>query len=174
MTAPSNRISAPSNRISRRLARLDRLPGSRWLKTMALRRVVPFLGTAGLEFVALEAGRASLALGARRRVQNHVGGIHAAAAALLAEATSGMAVLYHLPDDRLVLLTRMEVAYAGRMRGGLVAVVTLAGDVQRRMSEDDHGEVTLHVDVRDESGESPLTAAMTWAWRPRAREAKPA
>lgn len=163
-------MNAPSNRLGRQLARLERLPASRWLKTMALRRAVPFLGTAGLELISLEPGRASLALGDRRRVRNHLGSIHAAAAALLAEATSGLAILYHLPDDRLALLARMELAYVRRMRGSLVAVATITDDVRRDLAEQARGEATLRVDVRDASGESPLSAAMTWAWRP--REAK--
>ncbi len=162
-----------TNRISRQLGQLDRFPASGWLKSMALRRTVPFLGTAGISFVSAEPGRVSLRLADARRVHNHIRGVHAAAAALLAEATSGLAMFYHLPDDRLSLLVRMEIDYLTRMNGGLVAVTTVDDATRVRLLAEERGEATLQVEVTDDAGSSPLRAAMTWAWRPKKGSAKP-
>lgn len=166
-------MNQPDNRISRQLARLGRFPASQFLANLVLRRTVPFLGTAGIRFVEAAPGTATLALDDRRRVHNHIHGVHAAAAALLAEATSGLALMYHLPDGRRSLLTRMEIDYEQRMRGGLVATARVDETTRERMVDDPRGEVTVDVEVRDEAGERPLVARLTWAWRSRSRTDRP-
>ena len=160
-------MKRPDTRLARQFAKLDGLPASNALKTFALRRTVPFLGTAGVRFVSVEPGLASLALDSRRRVHNHIQGMHAAAAALLAEATSGLVLSYHLPDDRLPLLVRSEVEYLSRMKGGLVARATLDEETAMRIENEERSQATFHVEIEDEAGTTPLEAAMTWAWRPR-------
>lgn len=160
-------MTRPDTRLARQLAKIDRLPAAARLKTLAIKRAVPFLGTAGVRVVSIEPGRAVLALDDRRRVHNHIGGIHASAAALLAEAASGLVLTYHLPDDRLPLLVRSEIEYVSRMKGGLVARAELDASIEERIGREPRSEATFHVDVRDRSGEAPLRAAMTWAWRPR-------
>ncbi|MEM9459794.1 MAG: DUF4442 domain-containing protein [Myxococcota bacterium] len=162
-------MNPPVNTLGRRLARLGRLPASPWLTTLALRRTVPFLGTAGVRFVEAAPGVARLALDDRRRVYNHIRGIHAAAAALLAEATSGLAVMLHLPDGHLALLTRMEIDYERRMQGGLVATVRVDEATRARLVQQPRGDATFVAEVVDEAGERPLAARLTWAWRPRRR-----
>ena len=166
-------MNQPVNSLGRRLARLRRLPASPWLTTLALRRAVPFLGTAGIRFVEAAPGIARLALDDRRRVHNHIRGIHAAAAALLAEATSGLAVMLHLPDGQLGLLTRMEIDYERRMQGGLVATVRVDEATRAQLLEQPRGDATFVAEILDEAGERPLVARMTWAWRPRRRTGRP-
>lgn len=154
------------NRLMRQLATLRKLPGSQLLTTLVLRNTVPFLGTAGLRFIAAEPEYASLALANRRRVHNHIGGVHACAAALLAEATSGLALSCHLPDGRVPLLTHMHIDYTQRMRGGLLATARIDEAAQARVLTDPRGETEIVVEVQDQSGASPLVARLTWAWRP--------
>lgn len=162
---------APDNRLRRQLARLAPLPASRQLTTLALRRTVPFLGSAGVSFVAAGPRFATLALRDRRRVHNHIRGVHSCAAALLAEATSGFALALCLPDDRLYLVSRMEVDYVARMRGGLVATARITEEDATRLMQEERGEVTIDVEIVDEAEASPLTARLTWAWRPKKRKA---
>lgn len=50
---------------------------------------VKMAGAAGIHIDKLEEDKAILRLRNRRRVQNHIGGIHAAATALLAESATG-------------------------------------------------------------------------------------
>lgn len=159
----------PDTRLARQLSQIRRLPASHLLATLVLRRTVPFLGTAGVRFVSAELGSATLALDDRRRVHNHVRGVHAGAAALLAEATSGLVLAYHLPDTALFLLTQMDIAYVSRMRGGLVATARLDEATRARALEEPRGETTVTVEVTDEAGAAPLEARLTWAWRPKHR-----
>jgi acyl-coenzyme A thioesterase PaaI-like protein len=135
------------------------------LTTLVLRKTVPFLGSAGIRFVSVEPDKAVLSLPDKRAVHNHLHGVHASAAALLAEATSGLLLALHLPDDKVPLLARMEVDYLRRIDGGLTAVARLDDATKRRIVDEPSGETTFLVDVRDDSGQVPLKAAMTWAWR---------
>lgn len=164
-------LPTPDNRLRRQLARLAPFPASRHLTTLALRRTVPFLGSAGVSFLAAGPRHATLALGDRRRVHNHIRGVHSCAAALLAEATSGFALAMCLPDDRLYLVSRMEIDYVARMRGGLVATARISDEDTARMIKEERGEVTIDVQIEDEAEASPLMARLTWAWRPKKRRA---
>ncbi|MCA9623779.1 MAG: DUF4442 domain-containing protein [Myxococcales bacterium] len=159
------------NRLTRQIARLSRLPAGDRLTTLALRQSVPFLGSAGVRFVEAGQDHVTLALRNRRRVRNHIRGVHACAAALLAEATSGLALALELPDDRLILLTRMEIDYVGRMQGGLVATARLAADTRAQVMSDPRGEATIEVEIRDDADSVPLFPRLTWAWRPKKRRA---
>lgn len=159
----------PDTRLARQLQQLERLPANHLLATALLRRSVPFLGTAGVRFVSAEPGSATLALDDRRRVHNHVRGVHAGAAALLAEATSGLVLAYHLPDSALFLLSHLDIAYRSRMQGGLVATARIDDETRSRAAAEARGETTIEVDVRDEAGSAPLVARLTWVWRPKKR-----
>jgi len=72
---------------------------------------VPFVGTARLQVETLEPERAILSVENKRRVQNHIDGVHAAAMALLAETATGFVVGMNLPDDTLPLLKSMHIDY---------------------------------------------------------------
>ena len=61
----------------------------------------------------------------RKIVQNHIGGVHAAAMALLAETATGFVAGMSIPGDRLPLLKSMEVNYVKRAKGNLEAVASL-------------------------------------------------
>ena len=82
------------NRLARTLAKIDRFPAA--LRTtariLALGRVVKFVGTAGLSIEELTPARAVVFIENRARVQNHIGGVHAAAMALVAETATGFVV----------------------------------------------------------------------------------
>lgn len=162
-------VPAP-NRLQRRLSQLEHLgPLAQVARQWVLRRAIPFTGTAGLEFRELTAARVVIALSNRRRVQNHIRGVHAAATALLAETASGMALGLHLPDDRLPLLKAMDIRYVRRANGGLVASAQLTSTDIERVLREEKGDVSICVDVRDADNEQPVECTMTWAWVPRKR-----
>ena len=163
-------MTAP-NRLNRSLAVLQGLPAPlrRLGITAAVRFAVPFVGTAGIQVERLEIGRGVFTLGYSRRVGNHIGGLHAAAMALLAETATGLVVGMSVPDDKLPLCKRMDVAYRRRCVGGLRADATLsAADIQR-MQVEAKGEVAVPVVVTDDSGQAPIQATMVWAWVPKKR-----
>ena len=99
-----------SNRLIRNLDKLQRAPAllRPLLLNRTLGRVVPLVGTAGLQFLKLEPGRVELYINNRKHVQNHIQGVHAAAMALLAETATGFVVGMSIPDDKLPLIKSMK------------------------------------------------------------------
>ena len=162
---------ASANRLSRTLGHLDRLPAP--LRTRArsliLGRIVKFVGTAGLRIEELTAERAVVAVANRARVQNHIGSVHAAAMALIAETASGFVVGMNVPDDRVPVIKSLAIDYRKRATGSLRAVATLTDEERAHIRASDKGEVTVAVTVTDETGSEPIACRMVWAWTPKRR-----
>ena len=131
--------------------------------------VVPLVGTAGLVYEELTPERVVVSIRNRRKVQNHIKNVHAAAMALLAETATGFVVGMNVPDDKLMLLKSMKVSYYKRAQGNMRAVATLPAAQVQRMFTEDKGDVLVDVVVTDESGESPIVCEMVWAWVPKKR-----
>jgi len=165
------RRMSPPNRLSRALARVERLPAPlrTWARSIAIGRVIPFVGTAGLRIERLDRERCVIVLPNRRKVQNHIGGVHATATALLAETATGMAVGMHLPDDKLPLLKRLGVDYLKRAEGAVRAEAWLPPADAARMRDDPKGDVVVPVTVTDSQGTVTVECAMCWAWVPKRR-----
>jgi len=157
---------APSTRLSRAIARVDAVPAPfrTWARSFAIGRVIPFVGTAGLSVERLDPERCVILLANRRRVQNHIGGVHATATALLAETATGMAVGMHLPDGKLPLLKSMAVRYLKRAEGAVRAEAWLPPTDVARMQTEDKGDVLVPVIVTDEAGTVTVECEMRWAW----------
>jgi acyl-coenzyme A thioesterase PaaI-like protein len=157
-----------SNRLTRSLEKLQRAPARLrpWLLSRTLGKVVPFVGTAGLEFLKLEPGRVEIHIDNRKHVQNHIHGVHAAAMALLAETATGFVVGMSIPDDKLPLMKSMKIDYNRRAQDGLTAVARLTGEQIRQIQTAEKGEVTVSVHVKDASRAEPIQCEMVWAWVP--------
>lgn len=160
------------NQLARTVARFDRLPAA--LRPAALSlvlgRVVPFTGTAGLRFERLTPEQVVVSIKDRRPVRNHIGGLHAAAMALLAETATGFCVGLNVPDDRLPLIKTLKVDYLRRAQGDMRAVATLRPEQVEAIRTLEKGEVTVPVTITDASGAEPIRAEMVWAWVPRQRK----
>ena len=137
------------------------------LITLLFTSQVRFAGTGGIKFVTLEEGRAVLAIRNRRKVQNHIGGIHAAAMALLAETATGAVLGMTIPDTHIPLLKSMHVDYVRRAKGNLRAEATLSPELRARVLNEAKGDVAVPIRVTDEDGEEPIKCQMVWAWVPR-------
>jgi len=164
-------MKKPVNTLQRLVASAARLPAplrARFI-TAAFTFRVRFAGTGGVHFEVLEEGRAVALIGNRGKVRNHIGGVHAAAMALLAETTSGAVFGLSLPGDRLPLLKSMQIDYLKRAQGGLRAEATLALPQRRALAAKERGEMVVPVHVTDASGEEPIKCKMTWAWVPKKR-----
>lgn len=157
------------NRLNRALARLDALPNGlrNWARSKIIGRAIPFVGTADIEIARLDDTECELILDNRRKVQNHIHGIHAAAVALLAETASGLVVGMNVPDERLPLLKRMAINYTQRARGGLSAVARLTTEQIRAIRATDRGEVNVAVSVHDQDNTVPAACEMLWVWIPK-------
>ena len=116
------------NRLERQLERLTEVPGFArpWFRNVVLRRAVPFTGTAGLEFVEMGTGRVEIGIKNEKKVQNHIGGVHASAMNLLAETATGMVVGMNVRDDCIPLAKELKMAFKKRATGALRAVATLS------------------------------------------------
>lgn len=156
---------APSH-LNRTLQRLGKLrPSVRWpILTWAFGRNVPFMRTAHLQFKDLSEERALLYLRNRRRVQNHIGTVHAAAVALLAETASGTLLTMNLPDDRVPLLKSMQLDYTKLSHGDLLAEATLDKAARKSVRSETRGEIVVPVIITDETGVEPAKASMRWGW----------
>ena len=100
----------------------------------------------------------------RRKAQNHIGSVHAAAMALLAESCTGFIVGINLPGDKLPLIKRMDLRYVKRATGDMIAVASLTDEQIALMQTAEKGEVNVKVTVTDETGIEPLVCEMIWAW----------
>lgn len=161
----------PPNRLARAVAQLGWVPAP-WrgaVTSWALGRVVPLVGTAGLRFEALAPHRVAVSLRNRRRVQNHIAGVHAAAMALLAETATGFCVGMNVPDDKLLVIKTMRVDFVQRAQGDLRAVAELSPQQVQRIQTEPRGEVEVPVCITDAAGQSPIRCQMVWAWLPKAR-----
>jgi acyl-coenzyme A thioesterase PaaI-like protein len=159
------------NRMSRSLALLERLPSPvrTRLRSLALGTLVPLVGTAGLAVEHLDGGRAVIRVANRRRVRNHIGGVHAAAMALVAETATGFVVGMNVPDDRVPVIKTLRVDFRKRARGSLRAEATLSEEQRRHIASTEKGETRVPVRVTDADGNEPIECEMVWAWTPRRR-----
>jgi uncharacterized protein (TIGR00369 family) len=160
---------AKANQLSRTVAKVASLPPAlrSTVITVAFTRQVRFAGTGGIKFLELEEGRAVLTLRNRRKVQNHIRGIHAAAMALLAETATGAVLGMTIPDTHLPLLKSMHVDYVRRATGDLRAEATLPAELRQRVLSEDRGDVTVPCRVTDSAGEEPIKCQLVWAWVPK-------
>jgi acyl-coenzyme A thioesterase PaaI-like protein len=138
-----------------------------WLVTKAFASQVKFVGTASIRFELLEEGRSVLHLKNRRKVQNHIRGIHASAMALLAETATGAVVGMSLPDSKLPLFKSMHVDYVKRATGDLRAEATLSPEQIRRLQAEEKGDLIVPVKITDSAGIEPVVCQMCWAWVPK-------
>jgi uncharacterized protein (TIGR00369 family) len=159
------------NALSRAVSAVSGLPAG--LRARAITFMftfkVRFAGTGGCQFERLEEGRAVLRMQNRRRVQNHIGGVHAAAMALLAETATGAVFGMTVPDTHLPLLKFMRVDYVKRANGSLRAEATLTPEQRQRLLTEDKGDLVVPVRVTDADGNEPIQVQMCWAWVPKRR-----
>jgi len=156
------------NRLGRMVGVCRRLP-ARWQGAAVSRLfngAVKFAGTAGIRIERVDFHEAGMSLRNRRKVRNHIGGVHAAATALLGESVTGLVFGLNVPDGRLPLLKAMEVNYLRRARGGLTAVARLTDEQIALIRSAEKGEVEVAVSITDEDGEEPVQARYLWAWVP--------
>lgn len=152
--------------LNRTVAKLNKVrPWLRWwLLTWAFGRTVRFVRTGGVRFEYLSEERALLHMPNRKAVQNHIGSVHAAAVALLAETASGAVLGMNVPDDRVPLLKNMQLEYSRRAQGDLRAEATLDAAARDRILREEKGEIIVPVKVTDDSGQQPVQCRMLWAW----------
>ncbi|MDP3172262.1 MAG: DUF4442 domain-containing protein [Polaromonas sp.] len=156
------------NRLERQLNRLSDLPAfaRTFFRGVVMHRAVPFTGTAGLDFLEMTVSRVEIGIKNEKKVQNHIGGIHASAMNLLAETATGMVVGMNVRDDCIPLAKELKMAFKKRATGSLRAIATLSDEQRAAMQASDKGEVNVSVTVTDEAGVNPVECEFVWAWIP--------
>lgn len=125
---------------------------------------VKFAGTTGVKIDKVTHQQTVLSLKNKKSVQNHIGGIHAIAAAVLAESATGIVFGMNVPDDSVPLLKSMRIEYQRRMQGDLKAVANLTADQVAIIEQKEKGNMIVPVIITDESGKMPIICEMEWAW----------
>lgn len=139
------------------------------LMTWVFRHKVKLAGTVGVEILETDGKRVVYRQRNRKKAQNHIGSVHAAATALLAESASGFIVGINLPADKLPLIKNMNLNYVRRSAGDITVVASLTDEQIDLLNTEPKGEVNVKVEVTDATGEIPVEAEMLWAWVPKSR-----
>lgn len=140
-----------------------------FLLTRIFRHTVKLSGTVKQDILATDLASVTFRQRNYKRVQNHIGGVHAAGTALLGESATGFIVGTNLPGDKLPLLKSMHVDYLKRATGDLVATAHLTDAQIAQMRSEDKGEVEVAVTITDATGIEPVSATYIWAWIPKKR-----
>ena len=162
----------PSNPFRRIAERYADLPASlrRPLVTNAVGEVIPFVGTAGGFIEAYTPRRVAVHLDNETRLRNHLGGLHAAALALLAETATGLVVALNVPDGSSPLLRSMDISFDEFARDAVQADATLAEEEGARIRARPIGQTQVGVRLTEPAGDAPLVSGtLTWAWLPEER-----
>lgn len=137
------------------------------VQSTVLGNVVPYVGTSGLVYEELTPGRVVVSIKNKRHIRNHIGNVHAAAMALIAETATGFVVAMNLPDDALPLIKSFTVDFKKRTKGDMTAVATLSEEQQAFIRGTPKGELLVPVTVTDATGTEPIQCTMLWAWVPK-------
>jgi hypothetical protein len=94
--------------------------------------------------------------------QNHVGGAHACALALIGEYAAGVLVAQHYSfDDYRIIIGSLEVQYHKQGRGALVGTVT-APEVWPKLQD---GEAWIEMKTEITNKKAELVAVCTTKWQ---------
>jgi len=139
-----------------------------WLRfkilTWVFRYKVKLVGTCKVEIIDTDLKSVTFFVKNRKKVQNHIGSVHAATMALIAESATGFVVGVNLPGDKLPLIKSMHLKYIKRAYGDMQAVATLTDEQIHILKNEPKGDFVVDVRVTDESGSEPVIAEMHWAW----------
>ncbi|QCF24720.1 DUF4442 domain-containing protein [Hydrocarboniclastica marina] len=160
------------NKLSRIVDAMNRLPSfarKRALSTF-FGRMVPYTGTTGIRVEVLEPGRCIISLPNKKRVQNHIGSVHAIASMLIAESATGFLVGLNLPDSRVPVIKTVNGEFVKRAAKGEMRVVAHLTPKQIELiRSSEKGETTVPVELHDSDGREPIIITMVWAWTPKNR-----
>jgi acyl-coenzyme A thioesterase PaaI-like protein len=153
-----SRVESPGARLLRSHRALSNLPGGRWLFTQLVKRMIPYSGSVNPCVEVLEPGYARISIQQRRRLEQHLGSIHAIALMNVAEFASGAAMTTALPPGYRGIVTKMSIEYFKKARGKITAE---SRPTLPSLSNDFEFDVTS--DLTNEKGE--LVARSTVRWR---------
>ncbi|MBL8915243.1 MAG: DUF4442 domain-containing protein [Archangium sp.] len=136
---------------------LRAVPGGGLILGRILGRMAPYTGTIRPEVLQLEPGFAKTRMHDRPGLRNHLKSIHAIALINLAEATTGLAMMYSMPDDSRGIPTNLSIEYVKKARGTITAECSCA-----QISSTEKREYEVVADLKNEAGEVVARATAKW------------
>ncbi|MGP4845357.1 DUF4442 domain-containing protein [Marinobacter sp. 1Y8] len=160
-----------NNRLHGIVNRINQLPDFARSRALSLffGKAVPFTGTTGIRIETLDEHHSVISIANKRRVQNHIGGVHAVASLLLAESATGFLVGLNVPDDKVPVIKTMRADYTRRARGDMRVEASVTPEQQARMKNEEKGEAAIQVLIHDADSQEPIEIEMIWAWTPKRR-----
>ncbi|RPH13044.1 MAG: DUF4442 domain-containing protein [Alteromonadaceae bacterium TMED7] len=143
---------------------------ARRLLTWMFRYKVKLAGTAKVDILSTDFMTVTFRQKNRKKVQNHIGSVHAAAMALLAESATGFIVGVNLPGDKIPVIKSMTLQYVKRATGDMQATARLTPEQLEKLHTLEKGDITVDVVVTDAKGIEPVLCEMVWAWVPKQRK----
>ncbi|SDX68737.1 DUF4442 domain-containing protein [Marinobacter mobilis] len=157
---------AATNRLAGIVSKINQLPDFARSRALSLffGKAIPFTGTAGIRIESLDDSHCVISLANKRRVQNHIGGVHAVASMLLAESATGILVGLNVPDDKVPVIKTVKAEYTKRAKGDMRVEARLTEEQKLRMRTEDKGDTTVAVTIHDGEAKEPIEFEMVWAW----------
>lgn len=151
-----------SNPIREVWDRLSGVPGGTLLFSRFLGMMAPYSGTIKAHVVELRHGYARVRMEDRRAVRNHLDSVHAIALMNLAEITTGVAMMYGIPDDARGILRGLSIEYLKKARG------TIQGECQVDPPDsNDKRSYVVEAVLTDSNGEVVARAKADWLIGPK-------
>ena len=131
-------------------------PLGRWLFTRVICLQAPYFASIRPLFKGLKPGRAVVFMRKRRRVQNHIGTVHAIAMANLCELVAGTMTEVSTPRSMRWIPKSMTIDYLSKAETDVRAEATLAP-----IREGEPQDAVVNVDVFDTAGTKVVHADIT-------------
>ena len=174
----SSGVRTVNNTFTKMLSATNMLPKSAQsvVLTQIFGRIVPYVGTTGVVYETVTPNKVVVSLENEKRVQNHIGSVHAVAVTLLAETATGFILGVNLPSDRVLLVKSYNVNFYRPLKKGQIgAVATLTDEQRQYILDTPKGDMVIPCVIDDRSSDKkassdkdPITVEMTWAWIPKA------
>lgn len=160
---------AKQNRLTTVVNTFQKLPESirTFALSKALGRVIKYAGTSGLRFEKLTPNECIVVIPNRKKVQNHIGSVHAAAMGLLAETATGFMTGLTVPDNRIIVIKSMNLVYLKQATGDMTAVATFTDEQVEFIKNNEKADIDVPVIITDAKGIETVKATMVWAWAPK-------
>ena len=136
--------------------RVKDLPAGKWIFTKGLCIVAPYFGSIKPRFDELKPNFCQISMKKRRKVQNHIGTVHAIAMCNMAELAGGTMTDISVPKGARWIPAGMTVKYVAKAKTDLVAVAD-GSDLDWTVN----GDVIVPVVVKDLNGTTVFTADIT-------------
>lgn len=134
-----------------------RYPMGKWLFSRIVCLKAPYFASIAPVFEQLEPGQARVRMKNRRRVRNHLGGVHAIAMCNLCELAAGTMTDASMPPGMRWIPKAMSVQYLAPARSQLWATARIPGPVV----PGDAFELPVTAEVTDSDGKTVMSAIIT-------------